>query len=268
MVPLGAVRLCATALICGAVIGYAQTYSTSISNAGQSVPAATGASPFSGSVPGKLIPGRMPLSLQDAITLGLKNNLGLLLSSADTRAARGQRWQELSALLPHVAADPYIADSKINLAQVGLGNAAANVFHISPSVGPFSYFDARAAFSQSLFDWKSISAARAASANVKAADYTLLDAHDLVVLAVGYAYFQAVADEARIATGKAACLAAWIQRRPAGVTIEQLRFQPDRVAELRDLQIEAPWTPLTRLKGGNAPAFHFWYQAQRILMGK
>jgi hypothetical protein len=72
-------------------------------------------------------------------------------------------------------------------------------------------------------------------------------------------------DEARIATGKAACLAAWIQRRPAGVSIEQLRFQPDRVAELRDLQIEAPWTPLTRLKGGNAPAFHFWHQAQRIL---
>ena len=74
-------------------------------------------------------------------------------------------------------------------------------------------------------------------------------------------------DEARIATGKAACLAAWIQRRPAGVTIEQLRFQPDRVTELRDLQIEAPWKPLTRLKGGNAPAFYFWYQAQHILAG-
>lgn len=203
MVPSGVVRLCATALICGAVIGYAQTYSTSISNAsGQSVPATT-ASPFSGSVPGKLVPGRMPLSLQDAISLGLKHNLGLLLSSADTRAARGERWQELSALLPHVAADPYIADSKINLAQVGLGNAASNVFHISPSVGPFSYFDARVGISQSLFDWKSISAARAASANVKAADYTLLDAHDLVVLAVGYAYFQAVAEEARIATDEA-----------------------------------------------------------------
>ena len=74
-------------------------------------------------------------------------------------------------------------------------------------------------------------------------------------------------DEARIAAGKAACLAAWLQRRPDGVTIEQLRFQPDRAAELRDLQIEAPWTPLTRLKGGNATAFHFWYQAQRILAG-
>jgi outer membrane protein TolC len=54
-----------------------------------------------------------------------------------------------------------------------------------------------------LFDWKSISSARAAGASVKSADYTLLDAHDLVVLAVGYTYFQAVADEARIATDEA-----------------------------------------------------------------
>jgi outer membrane protein TolC len=145
----------------------------------------------------------MPLSLQNAIDLGLKHNLGLLLSEADTRTARGQRWEELSALLPHVTAAPYVADSKINLAEVGLGKAADNVFHISPSVGPFSYFDARASVAQTLFDWKSISAARAAAANVKSADYTQLDARDLVVLSVGYAYFQAVADEARIATDEA-----------------------------------------------------------------
>jgi hypothetical protein len=74
-------------------------------------------------------------------------------------------------------------------------------------------------------------------------------------------------DEARIAAAKVACIAAWIQRRPVGVTIAQLRFQPDRIAQLRDLQIQAPWSPLTRLKGGNAQAFYYWYQAQRILTG-
>lgn len=187
----------------------AQTYSTSISNpSGQSVPAATAANPFAGSVPTKLVPGRMPLSLQDAINFGLKHNLGLLLSSAETRAVRGERWQALSALLPHVTANPYVAESKTNLAEVGLGNAAANVFHISPASGPFSYFDARAGVSQTLFDWKSISAARAARENVKSADYTALDARDLVILAVGYVYFQAVADEARIATDEAQVQAA------------------------------------------------------------
>src|SRR6201987_1187117 len=187
----------------------AQSSSTSASgSSGQGIPAGSGTSPFAGSVPTKLVAGRMPLSLQDAVNLGLKHNLGLLLSRADTRAARGQRWQELSALLPHVNAAPYVDESKINLAQVGLGSAAANVFHISPAVGPFSYFDARAAVSQTLFDWKSINAARAARENVKSTDYTALDAHDLVILAVGYVYFQAVADEARIATDEAQVQAA------------------------------------------------------------
>jgi hypothetical protein len=74
-------------------------------------------------------------------------------------------------------------------------------------------------------------------------------------------------DEARIAASKVACVAAWIQRRPTDVTIEQLRFDSDRIAELRALEIQAPWSPLTRLKGGNAQAFHYWYQAQRILTG-
>jgi hypothetical protein len=72
-------------------------------------------------------------------------------------------------------------------------------------------------------------------------------------------------DEARVAAGKAACAAAWILRQPTGMSIEQLRFQVARAGELRDLQIQAPWTPLTRLKGGNAQAFHYWYQAQRML---
>ncbi len=72
-----------------------------------------------------------------------------------------------------------------------------------PSVGPFSYFDARANVTQSLFDWKSINAARAASQSVKSAEYTYKDARDLVVLAVGYTYLQAIADEARIETAQA-----------------------------------------------------------------
>jgi outer membrane protein TolC len=195
--------LFAQALICGALICHAQSYSASGSGTSpQSVPAGNAANPFSGSVPTKLVSGRMPLSLQNAIDLGLKHNLGLLLLRADTSAARGQRWQELSALLPHVTAAPYVDVSKINLAELGFTNVAT-VFHISNAIGPFSYFDARAGVTQTLFDWKSISATRAAGESVKSADYSLLDAHDLVVLAVGYVYFQAVADEARITTDEA-----------------------------------------------------------------
>ena len=74
---------------------------------------------------------------------------------------------------------------------------------IPASVGPFSYFDSRATVTQSVFDWKSINATRAASQNVKSAEYSYKDARDLVVLAVGFVYLQAIADEARIETSEA-----------------------------------------------------------------
>jgi outer membrane protein TolC len=112
-----------------------------------------------------------------------------------------KRWQELIELLPHSTAAPYIEESKINLAELGLKSICA--INIPPSVGPFSYFDARAAVTQTLFDWKSINASRAATQNVRSAEYTFQDAHDLVVLAVGYVYFQAIEDEARIETEEA-----------------------------------------------------------------
>jgi outer membrane protein TolC len=186
----------------GAATCLAQTGSTpSTSTPGQAIPGTGGVSPFAGSAPTKLVPGIMPLSLRDAIDRGLKQNLGLLLSNADIYSARGQRWEQLSALLPHVTAAPYVAASEINLAELGFTNFTA--VQIPPSVGPFSYFDARVTVTQSLFDWKSINATRAASQSLKSAEYTFKDARDLVVLAVGYTYLQAIADEARIETAEA-----------------------------------------------------------------
>jgi outer membrane protein TolC len=195
--------LLAGVLICGAATSLAQTDATTgPSTPGQAIPGTGGVNKFAGSVPAKLVPGVLSLSLQDAIDRGLKQNLGLLLSNADIRSARGERWEQLSALLPHVTASPYIAESKINVDELGFAGLAT-LLHIPPSVGPFSYFDARANLTQTLFDWKSINAARAANQSLKSASYTFKDARDLVVLAVGYTYLQAIADEARIETAEA-----------------------------------------------------------------
>src|SRR5580704_12892079 len=128
----------AAALFAGVAIAVAQT--TSIPNApGQGQPAQ---GQFAGSVASEPVPGVVRLSLQDAIDRGLKQNLGALLSTTDIRSARGQRWEQLSALLPHVTAAPYVAASEINLAELGLSSFGG--VKIPPSVGPFSYFDARA----------------------------------------------------------------------------------------------------------------------------
>jgi outer membrane protein TolC len=199
-----------TFLLAGVLWSYspitlAQTAPTSTtpgsSSPGAGLPGTPAGSSFSGSVPAKLVPGMIPLSLQEAIDRGLKQNLGLLLSNTDIHSARGQRWEQLSALLPHAEVAPYVAASKINLNELGLTSLGA--ITVPTSAGPFSYFDSRATVTQSVFDWKAINATRAASQSVKSAEYSYKDARDLVVLAVGFVYLQAIANEARVETSEA-----------------------------------------------------------------
>ena len=185
----------------------ATTSTTSASAPGQAIPGTQGSSSFASSVPVKPVPGVVPISLQDAVDRSLRQNLGLLLSSADIGAARGQRWQQLSALLPHATVSPYAERTKLNLQELGLLFSPPN-FSLPMTVGPYSYFDARLGVTQTVFDWKATKAAQAASESVKSAEYTYKDARDLVVLAVGYTYLQAIADEARIATAEAQVQAA------------------------------------------------------------
>src|SRR5262249_45289421 len=132
----------------------------------------------------------------------LKQNLGVLISNADIRSARGQRWEQLSALLPHATAAPFIDVSQINLAELGFAFKFPGL-HLPPAVGPFSYFDARLNFNPARFDWKAITSTRAAGPSLKAAEHTYKDARDLVVLAVGNSYLQAIADGARAETAQA-----------------------------------------------------------------
>jgi outer membrane protein TolC len=192
--------LLASVFLCAAGVVLAQ--SDNASTPGQAIPGTQGVSPFGGSVTTKAVPGVLPLSLQDAINRGLKQNLGALLSSADIKGARGQRWEQLSALLPHVTASPFVDLSRINLAEYGFTFKFPG-FALPAAVGPFDYFDARIAVSQSLFDWKAINNEKASRQSLKSAEYTYKDARDLVVLAVGYTYLQGIADAARIETAEA-----------------------------------------------------------------
>jgi outer membrane protein TolC len=197
------ILLTSTAILGLGIASYGQsnTESEPPSTPGQAIPGTQGLSPFGGSVPAKLVPGVLPISLQDAINRGLRQNLGALLSNADIGSAKGQRWEALSALLPHVTANPFVDQSEINLGELGLTSKVIPA-PIPTSVGPFSYFDARVGFTQS-FDWKSFNNVRAARESLKSAEFTYKDARDLVVLAVGYTYLEAIADEARVETAEA-----------------------------------------------------------------
>jgi len=163
---------------------------------------APGQGNYAGSVASEPVPGVLKVSLQEAIDRGLKQNLGELLASADVQTARGQRWQQLSALLPHVNATPYYDISQIDLKEFGFTFSFPGVA-IPSIVGPFSYFDARAYLTQNLFNWQAIQGTRASTERLKSSEHSYRDARDLVVLAVGYNYLLSVADQARIDTAQA-----------------------------------------------------------------
>jgi outer membrane protein TolC len=108
-----------------------------------------------GSVPtGAVSPQPLALSLADAIERGLRQNLGLLLSSDAQLYAQGQLTQARSPLLPEVSGRVSENAQKVNLAAEGFSKIASQFPGFPLVVGPFGYFDARLAFSQSLLDLK------------------------------------------------------------------------------------------------------------------
>jgi outer membrane protein TolC len=154
---------------------------------------------FTGSVSeGKATAEPVPLSFVDAMDLGLKHNLGLLLSSDDTFTARGERWKELGKLLPDIEAQGQEVVQKLSLSEFGF-----RIPGVARVIGPFNYLDMRAYLNQSLFNWSYLQKERAAVLNLKAAEYTYQDARELVVLAVGNAYLQVIAAAARVDTAEA-----------------------------------------------------------------
>lgn len=149
---------------------------------------------FRGSlVTGKATADVLPISLDDAIQRGLRNNLGLILQSSNQRQANGQRLQQFQSLLPTVTADASITVEQVDLAAFGL-----KLPGINPIVGPFQVMDFRAYLTQNLVNLNAFQSYLAAKHNFQAARLSAQDARDLVVLTVGNAYLLCVADETRI----------------------------------------------------------------------
>lgn len=160
-------------------------------------------SPFTGSQPeGTATSQVLQIGFQDAIERGLRNNLGLLLSSYQTITARGERWKQLSDLLPNVSARVQEDIQTENLTALGF-KSSLFPFPLPEIIGPFNYFDARVGLTQSVFNFKQLEQEHAALESLKSAQYNLKDARELVVLAVGNSYLLAIADASRIETSNA-----------------------------------------------------------------
>jgi outer membrane protein TolC len=151
--------------------------------------------PYLGGIPsGKVSATPLELSLENAVNLGLRHNLGGALATNAVMNARGQRWQALSELLPNV-----VTDTGMGVHQIDLKSAfGLSIPGVPPIIGPFGVFDARANFTQSVFDWGSIEQMRSSQAHLDAAMLNAKDARELVVLVIVSNYLLVIADESEV----------------------------------------------------------------------
>jgi len=161
--------------------------------------------PFTGSVNGSAKrPFSGNLSFMDAIGRGLDYNLGTEGVAQAIRQAQGQTKVARSSLLPNLSATASETEQQTNLTVAGIRfNTSIPGLSIPTIVGPFNYFDLRAHLSQTIADvtaWKNY---RSAQENARSVDFTMKDARDLVVLAVGGSYLQVIAAKQRVVSEQA-----------------------------------------------------------------
>lgn len=168
-------------------------------------PSIQAAGPYTGSA---LSTAKMPfsgkLSLKEAIARGLEYNLGSVGLSTAMAQAHGQTRVARAALMPNVNGSVSETVQEINLKANGLRFTSPFPGVGFPTiVGPFNYFDVRARLSQTLADFTALNNYRSAKETLRANQLYAQDSRDLVVLAVGGAYLQVIAAQARVNSAKA-----------------------------------------------------------------
>lgn len=160
--------------------------------------------PYLGSVPQKSTGANIDLSLNEAVQRGLRYNLGLVdagHASADVRAAR---LRALSAMLPQVTARGRQAYEDLSLKEIGLKFPPIPGFRGLPATtGGFGFEDARVAVEQSVYSARLRDEYKAQNTEEQASTFDVKDSRDVVVLAAGTAYLQALASAARVDAAKA-----------------------------------------------------------------
>lgn len=150
------------------------------------------------------IPFSGKLSLEEALRRGLSFNLGAVGVEQNLRQMRGQVGSTRSALLPNVNGSYNQTVEQVDLAALGFRVSLPFPGVQIPSVvGPFNYYSLQASLTQTVANMTSLNNYRAARAVARAGQYSVDDARDLVTLAVGGAYLQVLAAQARVDAAQA-----------------------------------------------------------------
>ena len=156
---------------------------------------------------GTLVPratgGPLPVSLDEAIALGLKQNEQLDQLRIQDRLIRGEILTAENALLPTVTAVAQSSAKEINLAAMGFKPASLAAFGFPPgsvsTIVKVNTTSAQLNLDQALFDLPSYYLYRAAQKAADASSLSVLNGRGAVTLSIGTAYLKALADAAQIA---------------------------------------------------------------------
>ena len=175
----------------------------------QSVTTNSTSNPYAGSV--QAVPySAQPktLSLDDAIKLGIENNLALTLAREQQKTADAQKLELVNVLLPKLTLHGETGVHQYNLEALGFHPASLGSFAaLLPPGSSASAFPlvtkvdttiGQVNFSQALFNWAGYDVWRASQAFTKAAYYNAQSSRGLVVLNVGNTYLQALAAKAKL----------------------------------------------------------------------
>lgn len=176
--------------------------------AAQSNPNNSAANAYYGSVQAvAATPDVKQLSLDDAVRMGIENNLALTEARENQKTAQAQASQTLNLLLPNIYLKGSTGIEQFNLASQGFRPGLLSSFGalIPPSEAasfPFivkvDLTQGQANLSQTLFNWAGWDLYRAEKSGARAAYYSAQSSRGLVVLNVGTIYLQALADGAQL----------------------------------------------------------------------
>jgi len=159
--------------------------------------------PYSGSASSiRAMPFSGRLSLQEALQRGAAYNLGAIGLAQSARQTGAQVTVARSALLPNLNGSLGETLQQSNLAAMGL-RVSVPGFHFPTVVGPFNYFSLQATLTENVANLTALHNYRSAQATARASQFNLENARDLVALAVGGAYLQVLAAQARVDAAQA-----------------------------------------------------------------
>jgi len=145
------------------------------------------------------------LTLDQALKMGLRYNLGGITAAESSERANGERIVSRSALYPDISGGLRENVQQIDLASYGFKFSfpPSLGIHFPNIVGPFNFFDLRGYVTQRVADFNAIRSYQSARELQRAEELSAADSREIVVYVVTSAYLQVLAESARVDSAKA-----------------------------------------------------------------